>query len=93
MPAMPIEYEALRVKSQQTLFEFLDVELKLGRTFTQSAILAYNDGHADHYEQAKRYASRAADSVRHFLPQVLDPKIRIEAGERLAGLDRLICTL
>jgi hypothetical protein len=32
MPAMPIEYEALRVKSQQTLSEFLDVELKLGRT-------------------------------------------------------------
>jgi hypothetical protein len=45
MPAMPIEYEALRVKSQQTLFEFLDVELKLGRTFTHSATLAYNDGH------------------------------------------------
>lgn len=90
---MPLEYEVLRAKTQQTLIEFLDVELKLGRTFIQSALLSHDEGHADHYEQAKLCATHAAESVRRFVGQVADVKIRIEIGERLAEIDRLFSTL
>jgi hypothetical protein len=90
---MPFEYEALRAKTQQTLTEFLDVELKLGHTMAQSAMLSYDEGHTDHYEQAKRHATRAADSIRRFMTGVADGKIRNEIEGRLAELERLISTL
>ena len=90
---MPLDNEALRTKTQRTRIEFLHAELKLGRTFTQSTMLSYDDGHADHYEQAKRYATHAAESVRRFIPGVADDKIRDEIEGRLAELERLISTL
>lgn len=89
----PGDYEGLRAETQQTLVQFLDVELKLGRTFIQSAILSQDEGHADHYEQAKQYATRAAESVRRFIGQVMDAKIGNEIGERLAELERMISAL
>ncbi len=90
---MPFNYEALRTKTQQTRIEFLDAELKLGRTLAQSAILSRNEGHDDHYEQAKRHATRAAESVRRFVSQVVDGKVRVKIVNQLAELDRLISTL
>jgi hypothetical protein len=90
---VPFEYEAIRAKTQQTLVDFLNAELKIGNTFSRSALLSYADGHLEHYEQAKRYSARAADSVRRFMSQVVDGKIRSEIGERLAELERLISSL
>jgi hypothetical protein len=89
----PGDYEALRAKTQQTLIDFLDVELKLGRTFVQSAGLSKDEGHGDHFVQAKHYATRAAESVRKFIEQVVDNKIRDEFRERLTELEGLISTL
>jgi hypothetical protein len=86
----PGDYEALRAKTQETLVQFIDVELKLGLTFTQSAVLSQYEGHDDHYQQAKRFATTAAESVRKFAKQVIDIKARNEFMERLSELDRLI---
>jgi len=90
---MPSEYQALRAKTQQTLINFLDAELRLGNTFVQSAMLSQDEGHADHHEQAKQYATRAAESVRGFVGKVEDRRVRNEICERLAELERLISTL
>jgi hypothetical protein len=89
----PGDYEAPRATTQRTLIEFIDVDLKLGRTFIQSAILSKEEDHWDHYEQAKRYASRAAESVRKFIEQVVDVKTRNQFCERLAELERMVSTL
>jgi hypothetical protein len=44
----------------------------------------------DHYGQTKRNANKAADSVRCFVSQVADGKIRTEIRKHLAELDQLI---
>jgi hypothetical protein len=90
---MPFEYEALRGKTQHRLVDFLHTELKIGPTFVQSAVLAREEGHMDHYAQAKSAAVKAADCVRRFKSQIADCKVRTEFGEKLAELDRLISTL
>jgi hypothetical protein len=90
---VPLDFEWIRAKTQQTLIDFMCAELKLGRTFTESAKLAYDQGHTEHYEQAKRYAIRAADAVRRFTDGVADLKIRHRIAEEFAELDRLISTL
>jgi len=88
-----VDYEALRAKNQWTLIGFIDVELKIGRTFIHSATLAHHEGHAEYYEQAKHYATRAADSVRRFMSGVVDDKIRNQIAAQLAELDGLISKL
>jgi hypothetical protein len=93
MGQVTFEYDAIRAKTQQTLIEFIKVELELGHTFTQSATLAKDADHADHYEQAKQYAIRAAECVNSFATKVLDDKIREDIEERLAELERAIAAL
>ena len=90
---MPSDYEALRTERQQRLVDFLKAELGLAPTLVQSALLAKRQGHMDHYAQAKQNATKAAESIRHFMSQIADAKIRTEIGEQLAELDRLISTL
>jgi len=87
------EYESIRVKTQQTLVDFLNSELALGNTFTRSALLAYDAGHTEHYEQAKKYAIRATESVRRFVGQVGDRKIRSEISDGVEDLERRISIL
>ena len=87
---MMVDYEEFRDKSQRTLVVFLHTELTLGRTFMQSALLAENAGHTDHYVRAKRNAVKTAETVRHFMSQVADRTVRIEIDRQLAELDRLI---
>jgi hypothetical protein len=90
---MGLDYEALRVKSQQALIEFLRAELGLGSTFVQSALLAQKDGHTDHYDQAKSSAVKAAKSIRQFMTRVEDGRISAELQNQVEELDRLISTL
>jgi hypothetical protein len=90
---MPSDFEALRAERQQRLVDFLKAELGLAPTFVQSALLAKGLGHMDHYAQSKQNATKAAKSIRHFMSQIADAKIRTEIGEQLAELDRLISTL
>ena len=42
---MTFEYEAMRKETQKTLTQFLDVELNLGGTIAQSALLSHGEGH------------------------------------------------
>jgi hypothetical protein len=91
--AVPFEYESIRAKTQQALVDFLNAELGLGNTFTQSASLAYDAGHTQHYEQAKQHAIRAAESIHRFMDQVGDRKIRSEISDRLEELERRISVL
>jgi hypothetical protein len=91
--AVPFEYEALRSKTQQTLVEFLNAELNLGSTFVRSATISSDEKHMEHFAQAKEKATKAAESVRRFVGQVADGKVRATICNQLAELDRLISTL
>jgi hypothetical protein len=90
---MPFEYKAIRKEAQETLIQFLDAELKLGGTFTDSALLAHSDGHLEHYEQAKHFPKRAFETADGFKNQVVDATARNEIGERLALLQKHISAL
>jgi hypothetical protein len=90
---MGLDYESLRAKSQQALVEFLRAELALGSTFVQSALLSQQDGHTDHYDQAKSSAVKAAKSIRQFMTRVEDGRIRAELQNQVEELDRLLSTL
>jgi len=90
---MPFEYEALREQRQTTLVDFLIAELALGLSFMHSASLAYYAGHIPHCESAKRGAIKAADTVRRFLPAVIDGEIRADLDKQLAELYRSIETV
>ena len=90
---MASDFEARRAKHQETLLAFLGAELALGSTLVQSALLAVNENHNEHCEQAKRGAIAAADTVRRFINQVEDGKISAELAQRLLKLDRLLSTL
>ena len=90
---MPPESEAPLTKTQHNLIDFLHTELEIGPTFVQSALLSLDEGHMDHYAQAKRNAVTAAESVRRFMSQVADIEIRNEIGKQLDELDRLIDSL
>jgi hypothetical protein len=87
---MPFEYESMRAKSQETLLEFLNSELRLGSTLIQSAQLSQDEGDVEHHEQAKRSAKRAVETVERFKSQVVDGKARDEIEKRLADLQKLM---
>jgi hypothetical protein len=87
------EYEALRAESQKQLTDFLRVELDIGATFVQSALLARSENHLDHSIQATGNAVKAAASIRHFMNQLADSSVRIEIEHKLAALDRQISEL
>jgi hypothetical protein len=88
-----VEYEALRAESQKQLNNFLRVELEIGSTFVQSAILARKQDHMNHADQAKGNALKAAASIRHFLSHLADPEVKIQIEHRLVTLERQISEL
>jgi len=90
---MQPESEAPRTKMQRSLIDFLHTELEIGPTFVQSALLALDAGHMDHYAQAKQHAVTTAESIRHLISQVADTEVRTEIGRQLDELDRLIYSL
>lgn len=90
---MLVEYEALRTRTQQTLIDFLNIDLDLGSTFALSALNAHRAGEIDRYNATKRSAIRAADAVRRLIEGVEDDEARTEIGKNLAELDRLISRL
>ena len=90
---MPSDYESLRAERQQRLVDFLKAELGLAPTLVQSALIAKGQGHMDHYAQGKQNATKAAESIRHFMSQIADAKIRTKIRRELAELDRLISKL
>jgi hypothetical protein len=85
--------DELHAKSQQTLIDFLRVELKLGSTFADSARIARAAGHMNRYAQDKHNAIGAAEAIRRSLSRVEDITIRTEIGEQLAEFDRLLSVL
>ena len=87
---MPFDLGALRAQTQETLIAFLTAELNLGSTLVQSALLAEDQDHVDHYAQAKRDATVAADAVRRFIKRVKDQQVRAELAKRLSELDRFL---
>jgi|HubBroStandDraft_6_1064221.scaffolds.fasta_scaffold959289_2 hypothetical protein len=90
---MPSNYGAIRAGTQHALIEFLRAELNIGATFVQSALLAYSEGHLDHYAQGKQNAVKVAASVRKFMDRITDGQTRTEIQDRITELDRLISTL
>jgi len=90
---VPFDYKARGARHQKTLVDFLGAELALGSTLTQSALLSASENHIEHYEQAKGGAIAAADTVRRFIKQVEDERVKAELDERLAKLSSFISTL
>ena len=84
---MPTHYEALRAESDKRLIDFLQAELAIGTTLVESAKLAKESGHMEHFEQAKEAAETAAATVRRFMDQIQDGPARSEIAERLTELD------
>jgi hypothetical protein len=87
------KYGAIRASSQRALIQFLHAELNIGATFLQSALLAHNDGHMEHYVQAKANSLKAIDAIKKFLLRVTDQRARKEMRDRLAELERLYSTI
>jgi hypothetical protein len=56
---MSSEHEALRSRTQRTLIDFLQTELKVGPTHLRAALLAKSEGHLDHYARAKQNARQS----------------------------------
>lgn len=86
-------YDAALAESRSQLIDFLRVELDIGFTFVQSALLARSQGHASHSMQAIRNAAKAAGAVRRFTARLEDGTVRIEIDRKLAVLDRSISAL
>jgi hypothetical protein len=59
----------------------------------QSARLAHNDGHMEHYAQAKANCLKAIESVKKFVVRVKDVEVREEIRDGLAELERLYSTI
>ena len=90
---MRSDYEALRAETEERLIEFLHAELEIGPTFVQTALFANDEGHAEHYAQAKADAAKAAETVQRFMHRIQNSNVRSEIGNQLAELERLISTL
>jgi hypothetical protein len=90
---MPSKYGEIRASTQHALIEFLRAELNLGATFLQSAMLAHNEGHTDHYIQAKGNSLKTIEAIKKFMPRVTDMQVREEIQDRLTKLERLYTTM
>jgi hypothetical protein len=86
---MPSKHEAIRNEAQDSFIQFLNVELKLGSTFVQSAVLAHGEDH----EHAKDSAILAAETVERFKSHIVKVKARNEIGRRLTSLKKMLATL
>ena len=89
----PFDYEAIFARTQQTLIDFLDAELRVGPRFAESASQAQSRGDMDHYLHAKGNAVKAAEFIQRFVSRVSDETVRNEIRLNLAELYRLIATL
>lgn len=85
--------ERLRIKTQQTLVDFLRTDLDVGRTFVHIALSAKDEGDMDHCARSKHKATKAAATIRRFVKQVADDRTRTQIVNKLAELDRLISTI
>jgi hypothetical protein len=84
------DLDEIRANTQQTLIDFLRIEIALGCTFMQSAMLAGSFGHLEHEVQAKQNAVKAADTVRHFAGDIVRDTERRHVETQLAELEWLI---
>jgi hypothetical protein len=90
---LTLDYKLLRQRTQQTLVSFLQTQLKFGLTLVQTAHVSADVGHMDHYDQAKRNATKAAEVARRFVGQVDDDGVKANIAIQLVELDRLISKL
>jgi len=90
---MSVEYDVLRTRTQQTLIDFLNIDLDLGSSFARSALNAHGAGDANRYNATRRSAIRAAATVLRLIDGVEDEEARNEIGRNLTELNRLISTL
>jgi hypothetical protein len=87
------EYDAIRDKTQRTLVGFLTAEIDLGLTLTRSAVNAYDAGRTEYFSEAKEKATKAYHTVKRFVAQVANGKIRQDIEARLVDLERAIAAL
>lgn len=87
------EVRNVRTNTQHALVGLLHAELDIGTTFAHSALLSYDEGHMDHYAQAKAYCLKAIESIKNFIVQVADVRVQTDIRERLSDLERLFSTL
>jgi hypothetical protein len=87
------DYEAFFARTQQTLIEFLDAELRVGPRFAEAASQAKSSGDMAHYIRAKYNAVKAAEFIQRFVSRVSDETVRNEIRLNLAELHRLISRL
>lgn len=91
---MPSDYEALRAERQRLLIEFLRNELRIGPTLVEAAaLIAKNGGNNYDYAEAKERAENAAKTVRTFVDEIEDHRVKGEVRKGLAELYLLIAAL
>ena len=83
------DYEELRERGQQTLIQFLTVELQLSFSFAESAEENRDRGNDGRYKQCVQNARKGLETIRHFEGRITDREAwqRIhEQGDRLEQL-------
>jgi hypothetical protein len=84
-PSISFDYEAFFARTQATLIEFIDAELRVGPRFAESASLARSAGDLDHYFHAKRNAIKAAEFIQRFLDRISDQTVACDYSARSAS--------
>lgn len=89
----PEVFAELRAQSQRCLIDFLDVEIKLGFTFVESAAYERDAGEAEHFQHTKQQAVKAVASIHHFVDRVENQVTRDAIASRCQELERAIAAL
>jgi len=91
--AVSPDYEVIRADTQRTLASFVQAALKAGFILVQAALLAKNDGSTDRLIEAKRNASKPAQTVKAYVSLIRDVDMRAEMQNQLSELERRISAL
>jgi hypothetical protein len=93
-PAGPFHrMDDLFASSRRQLVDFLETEIQLGFTFLDTAATARDLGHLAHFEQAKKDARKAADTISYFLDRVEDSETRATIHRRCMELEGALAAL
>ncbi len=88
-PAGPFpKLDELFALSRRQLVDFLETEIQLGFTFLDMAATARDSGSLEHFEQAKKDAKKAIETIWRFLDRVENSETRAaiqQRGKELEG--------
>ena len=86
------DLKRMREESNKDLLAFLETEVDLGLTFARIAEFERDTGNTEHYQQSKRNAIMAAQTIERFKER-LPAAAKLEIETRASHLIRIISTL